>query len=95
MDTEVIHNEVRSRYELQLEGQVAAYAEYVRRDGTIIFTHTFTVPPLREQGLAAIVVQHALDDSRRERLTVVPQCWYVAQFITAHPEYHSPLPVSE
>jgi uncharacterized protein len=32
-------------------------------------------------------VRHALDDVRAAGRTVIPTCWYVAQFIDEHPEY--------
>jgi predicted GNAT family acetyltransferase len=32
-------------------------------------------------------VRFALDDVRSTNRRVAPQCWYVADFIAAHPEY--------
>jgi predicted GNAT family acetyltransferase len=32
-------------------------------------------------------VHGALDDVRTEGWSVVPHCWYVAQFLDEHPEY--------
>jgi hypothetical protein len=42
---------------------------------------------MRNRGLGAELVRGALDDVRRNGRTVVPQCWFVAQFIDEHPEY--------
>jgi predicted GNAT family acetyltransferase len=83
----VVHNAEESRYDLLLDGQRRAYADYVLRDGVMTFTHTVTDPAHRGNGLAAIVVGRALDDARAANLRVVPQCWYVAQFIDLHPSY--------
>jgi uncharacterized protein len=84
---EVINNEAESRYEISIDGTVVSFADY-RVDGdTITFPHTVTDPKFRGQGLAAIVVQRALDDARAARRTVIAQCWYVAEFIGQHPEY--------
>ncbi len=87
MTTEVLDNAEQSRYELLVDGRRAGLADY-RIDGDrIVFPHTEIDPRLRGRGLGAVLVQHALDDARRTGRTVVPQCWYVAEFIQAHPEY--------
>lgn len=83
----VEHDRVRSRYELTVDGVVGAYAEYEDAGGARVFTHTVTVPAMRGRGLAGKLVRHALDDARAEERTVVPHCWYVAQYIDQHPQY--------
>ena len=83
----IVHHPDASRYELTVDGEVGAYADYELAGETIVFTHTVTLPQLRGRGLAAKIVRHALDDARAEDRTVVPQCWYVAQYIDQHPDY--------
>ena len=87
MTTEVINNEERSRYEIYLDGEQSGYAEYELADGAITFTHTLTDPAKRGRGIAARLVRHALDEASEADRFVVPQCWYVAQFIDKHEEY--------
>jgi predicted GNAT family acetyltransferase len=87
MDTEVVHDEARSRYEVLVDGAVGAHADYHRSGDTVTFTHTTTRPALRGNGLAAVAVKRALDDALAANLHVVPQCWYVAEYIQNHPEY--------
>lgn len=88
METDVRHNAERSRYELWVDRELAGIADYSAAGTTVVvFPHTEITPALRGQGLAAILVQGALDDVRAAGHTVDPQCWYVAQFIDAHPEY--------
>jgi predicted GNAT family acetyltransferase len=61
-----------------------------RIDGDrVIFPHTEVVPPQRGQGLGARLVREALDDVRRSGRTVVARCWYVAEFLSEHPEYRA------
>ncbi len=86
-DTEVRRNSERSRYELMLDGELAGIADYEMTGDTVVLPHTEIIASLRNRGLGAVLVQAALDDLRREGLRVVPQCWYVAQFIDEHPEY--------
>ena len=83
----VRRNPERSRYELLVDGEVVGIADYHVQDGTWVFPHTVIAPERRGRGLGAELVQAALDDVRRAGGTVVPRCWYVADFIDAHPAY--------
>jgi predicted GNAT family acetyltransferase len=83
----VRRNAERSRYELLVGGEVVGVADYHVDGGTWTFPHTVIAPERRGQGLGAELVRAALDDVRRAGGTVVPSCWYVAEFIDAHPDY--------
>jgi predicted GNAT family acetyltransferase len=87
MATEVRHNTERSRYELLIEGELVGIADYRVQGDTVVFPHTEIERSRRSQGLGAILVRHALDDVRQTGRTVVPACWYVAEFIDGNPEY--------
>lgn len=87
MTTTVRHDSGRSRYELVVDGALVGVADY-RVDGTTwTFSHTEIAPAHRGQGLGAELVRGALDDVRQAGGRVVPRCWYVADFIEAHPDY--------
>lgn len=87
MATEVRRNDESSRYELLLDGDVVGVTDF-HDDGTrVILPHTEIDPARRGRGLGAVLVRGALDDLRARNRTVVPQCWYVAQFIDEHPAY--------
>jgi predicted GNAT family acetyltransferase len=81
------HNVEASRYEILDEGDVVGIAEYVLADDVAFFPHTEVTASRRGQGLGAQLVRFALDDQRAAGHHVVPQCWYVADFIGEHPEY--------
>ena len=83
----VTKNEEAGRYELHVDGDLAGIADYVERDGTVVLPHTVINGDRRGQGLGAVLVQGALDDIRPTGRTVVPSCWYVAQFIDENPSY--------
>jgi len=85
MSNAVIHNAANHRFELDVEGQTV-FTEYRLSPGTMTLFHTLTPPALRGRGLAAKVVQAALDYARSEGLKVIPLCWYVSGHIQAHPE---------
>jgi predicted GNAT family acetyltransferase len=82
----------RSRYELLRDGVVIGVADYHLRDGVVVFPHTLVEPAWRGKGMAALLVARALDDVRAAGRRIEPQCWYVADFVDAHPEYHDLLP---
>ena len=84
-DAAVVHNAANHRFELDVDGQTV-FTEYRLSPGTMTFFHTLTPPALRGRGLAAKVVQAALDYARSEGLKVIPLCWYVSGHIQAHPE---------
>ena len=87
MQTEVRNNAEESKYELIVDSQVVGVAEYRRSGDTLVFPHTQIESSLRGQGLGARLVQAALDDVRANGDRVVARCWYVAEFIDAHPSY--------
>ena len=87
--SDVIHVPEARRFEIR-SGNAVAVAEYVRGEGTLVFTHTYVPPELRGRGLAERVVRVALDYARAERLRVVPSCSYVAALVERHPELVAP-----
>jgi predicted GNAT family acetyltransferase len=87
MAIELIDNSEQQRYEVHVDGHLSGIADY-RVDGdVVVLPHTLVDPSMRGQSLGAMLVERALDDARAAGRTVVPQCWYVAEFIAEHPEY--------
>lgn len=83
----VRNNANGSRYELYVEDDLVAIADY-RLDGdVVVFPHTEVRADLQGRGLGAQLVREALDDVRSSGRRVIPRCWYVAEFIDDHPEY--------
>src|SRR4051812_14459306 len=85
------HNEAQSRYELKIDGEVAAHADYRREGDAVRFTHTEVVPQREGQGLAARVAAYALDDVRTRGLKAIPQCSYIAGYIARHEKEYGDL----
>ncbi|MFC5929962.1 N-acetyltransferase [Cryobacterium melibiosiphilum] len=84
----VRHDENDSRYILTLTGETVGLADYWVSGQNMHFTHTEVDPSRRNQGLAGILIEQALNDARtRTDLTVVPDCPYVAHWIDQHAEY--------
>ncbi|MGA2999103.1 GNAT family N-acetyltransferase [Bradyrhizobium sp.] len=83
---EVVNNPAQHRYELVVEGHLAA-TYYEISDGVITFVHTKVPPELGGKGAGSALVKGALDQVRTQGLTVIPQCPFVKAYIDKHPEY--------
>ncbi len=81
----VQHRPEASRFEAVVDGRLCV-CDYRRRDGELIFTHTEVPPALSGRGIAAALVQTALDWARAEGLRVRPLCSYVAVYMRRHPQ---------
>jgi predicted GNAT family acetyltransferase len=84
---DVRRNDERSRYELVDGDEVVAIADFDDRGDVVVFPHTEVRPELRGNGLGERLVRGALDDVRRRGASIVPACWFVADFVRANPEF--------
>ena len=80
-------NQGRSRFELLDGDDVVAFADYSATGERVVMPHTEVDPRRRGQGLGAVLVSQALDHVRSSGRSVVPACWYVADFIDNNPAY--------
>ena len=83
----------RRRYELLDGDTVIGKAHYLPYDGAQgperIFYHTTVSEDYAGQGLAARLVQDALDDTLDAGIAVVPVCPYVKLWLRKHPDYQA------
>jgi len=87
-DVATSNNPEASRYEARVDGDLAGYAEYLLRDGEIVFTHTVVADAFEGRGVGSVLVRAALDDVRGTGgRTVVPRCPFVEAWIEKHPDY--------
>jgi predicted GNAT family acetyltransferase len=82
---QVVHAPEHSRFEATVEGQpcVAQYRVYGK---VMMLTHTGVPKALRGRGIAAALVQAALDHARARGLKVRPDCSYAETYMQRHPE---------
>ncbi|MEZ4682332.1 MAG: GNAT family N-acetyltransferase [Caldilineaceae bacterium] len=88
----IVHNEHASRFEAEIDGQLAV-VEYERRGDVLYITHTGTPLPYRGQGVAGQVTTAVLHYAREEGLQVVPVCSFTSAYIRQNPQYQSLLKV--
>jgi predicted GNAT family acetyltransferase len=85
-DQAIEHDVNGQRFEVR-RGDEIARLEYRLQGSTISFTHTIVPRSLDNQGVAAMLVRHALEYARENGLMVAPLCPYVAYYIGQHPEF--------
>ncbi len=91
---EVTNNENAQQYEVHMGDQLAVL-EYKRKGNHITYIHTGVPPAMEGHGIASKLAHTALEDARKEHLTVSPQCPFVASYIREHTEYLSLLSEAE
>jgi uncharacterized protein len=83
---EVVNNRAHHRYELVVEGHLAA-TYYKLSDGVITFIHTEVPPELGGKGVGSALIKGAIDLVRAEGLKVIPECPFFKAYIDKHSEY--------
>jgi predicted GNAT family acetyltransferase len=91
-EPEVVDDKEQSRYEVHLDGETVAIADYVKQPGTVSFTHTETFGGHKGQGMAGRMIDQALRDAQAEELQVVPFCSFVSDYIAQHEEFRDLVP---
>jgi predicted GNAT family acetyltransferase len=85
---EVRHNIAASRFEVQVEDDIAVL-DYIQRGDIITFTHTGVPAELEGRGIGSQLARAGLEYAREKSFKVLPLCWFVAGYIQRHPEYQS------
>ena len=83
---EVVDNKKRSRFQIVVNRKLARL-DYLRDDHRIELTHTIVPEEIQGRGHGTALVRFALEQARREQLSVVPTCAFVRAFLEKHPEY--------
>jgi len=77
----------RGRYVIALPGGMEAEMTYHLARGVMTIDHTLVPPALEGRGIAAQLVNRAIEDARREGFKIVPECSYVAAQFQRHKEW--------
>lgn len=86
MSFAIQHDPAGHRFETRVDG-ARCLLEYTLSGGVMIIVHTGVPVRVGGRGIAAALVQAALDVARREGWGVVPACSYAAAWMDRHPEY--------
>jgi uncharacterized protein len=86
MAVSVRENAEKSRYEVEVDGELAGFIEYHLHRGVAALIHTEVLPGFEGRGLATELIGQTLDDARKQGLVVQPFCPFVRSYIVKHPE---------
>lgn len=87
MSTEISDNAGQGRYEIRLDGELAGFVVYEKREGSVALIHTEVDPAFKGRGVGGSLSRGVLDDLRAKGVSVVPLCPFVKGWIDKHPEY--------
>jgi predicted GNAT family acetyltransferase len=85
MTIAVVHDTAASRFTALVEGQPCV-CQYRMYGQLMMLTHTGVPRALRGRGIAAVLVQAALDHARERGYKVRPDCSYVEAYMHRHPD---------
>jgi predicted GNAT family acetyltransferase len=86
MSNPVRDNSERSRYELEIDGQIV-FARYRRDGATLSILHVEAPPSLRGTGAAGRLMRGVMEIARAADAKVVPLCSYAAAWLRRHREF--------
>ena len=84
---QIVHDPAGHRFAAELASGTATLAYAPAGEGVMDFYSTYVPAAERGRGVAGHLVEAGLAWARAERLRVIPTCWFVAQWIRAHPEH--------
>ena len=76
----------QSRFELQVDGELAGWLEYRPAGDNVILAHTEVMEGHEGQGLGGVLVKHALEAARAGGKGVIATCPFASAYIERHPE---------
>lgn len=82
---EVVRNEQTQRFEIA-DAPEDAHLSYRWSGDRLVLVHTEVADELEGRGVGSALVREALRYAEDERLTVVPECAFVASWLERHPE---------
>jgi predicted GNAT family acetyltransferase len=88
-DIAIRHDAQRQRFETEIEGH-AARLEYRLRGDALVIIHTEVPEAIGGRGIAAKLMQAAVDFAQAQGLEIDPQCAYAEAWMRRHPERSGP-----
>ena len=82
----IVDNVAHNRYELIVDHHKAIVV-YERTPGTIRFIHPVVPKELEGRGIGSRLARHVLDKARADGEKVIPQCPFIAAWLSKHHEY--------
>ena len=78
---ETTRNAEASRYEIRVNGVLAGFSDFIPGDGSVVFTHTETLPEFAGQGIGLEMTEAAVADAVARNETIIPLCPFVRRYL--------------
>ena len=80
-DPIVTRNDGAGRYEIHVDGELAGFAQFIPGEGSIVFTHTETLPYFAGKGLGLTLAKAAIAESVQRGDTIIPLCPFFRRYL--------------
>ncbi len=80
-------NALYCRFELIIDGALAAWLKYTMDGARIVLLDGVERPGFRDQGIGATLMRHVVLDAHRRRLSLSPRCPMALAFFADNPQY--------
>ena len=77
----------KHRWEARDGDTLAGLVAYSRTDDLVVFLHTEVDDNFAGRGVGSALAQAALDAAREQGLRVRPDCPFISEWISRHPDY--------
>lgn len=87
-DLDLVNNDsdVKKKFELHIEGDVAYIDYMISKQDIIYLTHTEVPPQWEGKGVGSALISKTLDFIKESGLKMAPLCPFVAAYLKRHPE---------
>ncbi|MHA7191992.1 GNAT family N-acetyltransferase [Arthrobacter sp. MDT2-16] len=82
-------NPLYCRFELFVDGTLAAFVKYTMNGGQVILLDGVEQPAFRDQGLDSTLMRHVVLNAHKRRLSLIPQCPMAFSFLADNPQYQT------
>lgn len=88
MKYQVINNEARNRFEVELNGEYAFIDYKMQAEDVIALNHTEVPESMEGQGIASVLAEHVFEYIKANHMKVKPYCSFIKVYLQRHPEYN-------
>lgn len=82
-------NSLYCRFELIIDGTIAAYVKYAMNGGQLVLIDGVEQPGFWDQGLDATLMRHVVLNAHKRRLSLIPRCPMALTFLADNPQYQT------
>jgi predicted GNAT family acetyltransferase len=84
---EFVDNPEAHQFEVRVDGALAGFVTYRLKPDLIEFLHTEVREEFEGHGLGSRLAEAVLDMARERRLSVMPTCPFIRDYIDEHSQY--------